>query len=57
MDLSRFALSCLLTSALLHGSQAASSLLKKSVRNVHGYCLADAANSATSLRGGPGGFP
>ncbi|MEC4683875.1 MAG: transposase [Nitrospirota bacterium] len=42
--------SCLLTSASLHDSQAAPFLLKKTARKVQGYCLADAAYDAASLR-------
>ncbi len=42
--------SCLLTSASLHDSQAAPFLLKKTARKVQGSCLADAAYDAASLR-------
>ena len=42
--------SCLLTSASLHDSQAAPFLLKKTARKVQEYCLADAAYDAASLR-------
>ena len=41
---------CLLTAASLHDSQAAPFLLKKTARKVQGYCLADAAYDAASLR-------
>ena len=42
--------SSLLTSVALHDSQAAPFLLKKTARKVQGYCLADAAYDAASLR-------
>ena len=42
--------SCLLTAASLHDSQAAPFLLKKTARKVQGYCLADAAYDAASIR-------
>jgi len=42
--------SCLLTSASLHDSQAAPFLLKKTAKKVQGYCLADAAYDAATLR-------
>ena len=41
--------SCLLTAASLHDSQAPPFLLKKTARKVQGYCLADAYDAA-SLR-------